>query len=190
MTEAPPSRIRCELETERFILKPLDGLAAFRLSYPWTADAEIMRNVSFSPVRPKRMLYLRQMVRGNKRRVRHAIIPRGQTTPIGMHTTEFPYAPSGSLSVVISDRHWWGADVVVEIRRRLIEYFFASEVADRFASMVLARNFPAVFNYQKLGFKHVGTLHRARRDPVSGERFDILIFELLRQDWPPGGAAP
>ena len=48
---------------------------------------------------------------------------------------------------------------------------------------VQARNAASVFNYKKLGFKHVGTLHQAQCDPVSGELFDMLVFELLRADW-------
>ena len=44
-------------------------------------------------------------------------------------------------------------------------------------------NVTALLFYKKLGFKHVGTLHQAQRDPVSGELFDMLVFELLRADW-------
>ena len=60
---------------------------------------------------------------------------------------------------------------------------FRNQVIDRICCTVTARNTASVFNYKKLGFNHVGTLHQAQCDPVSGELFDTLIFELLRADW-------
>ena len=65
----------------------------------------------------------------------------------------------------------------------MIDHAFENKVVDRLCCTVTARNAASVFNYKKLGFKHVGTLHQAQCDPVSGELFDTLIFELLRADW-------
>lgn len=57
----------------------------------------------------------------------------------------------------------------------------------RIAGQVLSRNIPAVFNYRALGFAHVGTLHRATQNAVTGAIDDVLIFELLKENWT-GGA--
>ena len=78
---------------------------------------------------------------------------------------------------------WWGKGVVEEVRTRVIDHFFEHGPVDRFAAAVNARNLPSVFNYRKLGYRHVGTLHRVNADPVTGEVFDMVLFELFREDW-------
>ena len=88
------------------------------------------------------------------------------------------------MTVVVHDRDWWGKNVVAEVRSDIIDYAFEKR---RRRSILLHRHrtehVASVFNYKKLGFTHVGTLHRAQCDPVSGEVFDTLIFELMRADW-------
>ena len=180
------------LETERFLLKPLGRLAAFRISYPWTKDPEIIRNLTYSSASRSPRRVVPEMTRpDNKRKFSYAIIPKGEHDPIGMHMVRKGGYRSAIVSVVVHDRSWWGKDVVAEVRGRLLDHFFADGSIQRFQGMVSSRNFPSVFNYQKLGFQHVGTLHRAKADPISGEVFDLLIFELMRDAWlSKKGAAP
>ena len=47
-------------------------------------------------------------------------------------------------------------------------------------------NAASIFNYRRLGFAHVGTEHRVRRDPVDGKVFDLLAFEIFREHWQQG----
>ncbi len=72
---------------------------------------------------------------------------------------------------------------IKQVEVSIIDHAFEKQAIDRVCCTVQARNTASVFNYKKLGFKHVGTLHQAQCDPVSGELFDTLIFELLRPDW-------
>jgi RimJ/RimL family protein N-acetyltransferase len=173
------------LETERFILKPLGRFEAYRIGRRnWNHDPEIMRNLvhSAKPLDPWR--WLRKMVWVNGRsKFSHAIVPRDGGEPIGIHGLTLQKYRSATLVVAVHDRNWWGKKVVAEVRQAVIDHAFEREVVDRLCSTVTARNTASVFNYRKLGFKHVGTLHRAQRDPVSGEVFDTLIFEMLRSDW-------
>ena len=173
------------LETERFSLQPLGKLGAFRIGYyNWNGDGEIMRNLvhSAAPLKPWR--WLRRMVWTNGRtKFSHAIVPKEGGPAIGMHIVNLQKYRSASLTVVVHDRAWWGKKVVAEVRGDVIDYVFRNNIVDRVCCTVNARNMPSVFNYKKLGFTHVGTLHRAQCDPVSGEVFDTLIFELMRADW-------
>ena len=173
------------LETERFSLRPLSRIGAFRMSYRhWNGDAEIMRNLVHSAVPMKPWRWLRKMVWVNGRtKFSHAIVPKDGGPPIGMHVVTLQKYRTAALTVVIHDRTWWGKKVVAEVRGDVIDYVFGKDVVDRFCCVVAARNMSSVFNYKKLGFTHVGTLHRAQCDPVSGEVFDTLIFELMRADW-------
>jgi RimJ/RimL family protein N-acetyltransferase len=113
----------------------------------------------------------------------HAIVPKEGGEPIGIHGMTLQRHRSATLVVALHNRDWWGKKVVTEVRRAVVDHAFENKVVDRFACTVQARNTASVFNYKKLGFKHVGTLHRAQCDPVSGELFDTVIFELLRDDW-------
>lgn len=173
------------LETERFILRPLGRIEAYRIGYGnWNRDPEIMRNLIHSAKPLNAWQWLRRMVWVNGRtKFSHAVIPKKGGAPIGMHSVKLHKHRSATLVVAIHDRAWWGEMAVAEIRRAVIDHAFEHKVVDRFCCSVIARNMPSVFNYKKLGFRHVGTLHRAQCDPVSNELFDTLIFELLREDW-------
>lgn len=63
-----------------------------------------------------------------------------------------------------------------------MNHFFRNGI-ERFSCRCEAGNLPSVFTYRKLGYAHVGTLHRERSDPETGEPIDILLFEMLKDDW-------
>lgn len=174
--------------TERFVLEPLGPWRAFRLSFPWTRDAELMRTYTQSSARRSAWKWFREMARPNGRtRFAHAIRPHGAEAPIGIHFVRIKPHRSAYLSVIVADRAWWGKRVVEEVRAALIDHILAHAPVDRISAQVEARNFPSVFNYRKLGFAHVGTLHRAKADPATGEVYDLLIFELMRENWKKSG---
>jgi RimJ/RimL family protein N-acetyltransferase len=183
MAKLPP--MQQLIETERFILRPLGRLEAFRIGRGnWNHDPEIMRNLihSAKPLDPWRWLKKMVWVNG-KSKFSHAIIPRDVGKPIGIHGMTLQKHRSATMVVAVHDREWWGKKAVAEVRKAVIDHAFENGVVDRFCCTVNARNAASVFNYKKLGFRHVGTLHQSQCDPVSGELFDMLIFELLRADW-------
>jgi len=182
---AKPHPLLQPLETERFVLRPLGRLEAYRIGRGnWNHDPEIMRNLVHSPKPLNPWRWLRKMVWVNGRsKFSYAIIPKEGGAPIGIHGMTLQKYRSATLIVAVHDRGWWGKKVVAEVRRTIVDHAFESKAIDRICSTVQARNTASVFNYKKLGFKHVGTLHNAQCDPVSGELFDTLVFELLRADW-------
>lgn len=170
--------------TERFMLEPLGRLRAFRVSYEWTRDAELIHSYSGSAARRTRWKWYKEMLRPNKRsKFVHAVRPRPDAEPIGLHFTEIKPYRTAYLGIVIHDRSWWGRSAVEEVRRAMIDRILEHAPVDRFCAFVNARNFASIFNYRKLGFQHVGTLHRAKADPASGEVHDVLIFEMFRDEW-------
>ena len=187
----PDHALRKAISTERFELVPLNRLAAFRLSYPWNADPELMRNLFHSSKPMRRWKWYKRVVKGiGKRKFAHAIVPRGESKPIGMHMVSFQSGyRSAGFFVALHDRSWWGKKVVEEIRREVVDTIFRSGLADRICCQVSARNMPSVFNYRKLGFRHVGTFHKSQKDAGSGELSDVVFFELLREHWTPATEA-
>lgn len=175
------------IESDRFLLQPLGRWAAFRLTYPWTQDSAFMSSYCGSGEARTRWKWYREMIRPNKRtKFAYAIVPHGQITPIGAHFLVLRGYRSCMLTVGIHDRNWWGKDVVQEVRSRLIDHIFDHTDIDRLYGQVMARNFASIFNYRKLGFKHVGTLHRCRMDKATGAPQDELIFEMFREQWAAG----
>lgn len=181
----PRQPLRHRIETERLELVPLGRFAAFRQSYKWNSDPEILRSIYFTSKPMRRWKWYRRFVKPiGKHKFAHAIVPKGSDRPIGMHTVYFQGGHrSVSLTVVIDDRAWWGRKVVEELRARIVDIVFEADLADRICSAVAARNMPSIFNYKKLGFSHVGTFHKSRYDPVTQELEDMVFFELLREDW-------
>jgi len=170
--------------TQRFALEPLGRLRAFRISYDWTKDPELIHSYSGSAARRTRWRWYKEMLRPNRRtKFVHAVRPLDSAEPIGLHFTEIKPYRTAYLGIVIHDRSWWGKAAVEEVRRGMIERILEHAPVDRFCAYVNARNFASVFNYRKLGFVHVGTLHRCKADSVSGEIHDMLIFELFREEW-------
>ncbi|WP_439574732.1 GNAT family N-acetyltransferase [Phreatobacter sp.] len=178
------AELRAPIETERFRLVPLGRWRAFLLTYAWTKDSAFMSSYCGSGERRSPWSWYREMIRPNNRtKFVHAIVPHGQTKPIGVHIVAMRPYRSCLLAVGIHDRDWWGKAVVQEVRTRLIDHVFAHSRVERLYAQVMARNFPSIFNYRKLGFTHVGTLHRIRLDPATGEVHDMLIFEMFREEW-------
>jgi len=176
--------LRERIESERFDLVPLNRWQAFRLTYPWTRDIEFVTSFTGSGATRSLRGWYREMIRANKRkRFIHAIVPRGGSVPIGIHTMSMYGYRSCRLGIGIQDRSWWGKGVVQEVRARLIDHIFEHSDVERLHAEVVGRNLPSVFNYQKLGFAHVGTMHRSKSDPVTGQVHDMLIFEMFRDEW-------
>lgn len=178
------AELRKPVDSERFHLVPLGRRDAFRLTYRWTRDSAFMSSYCGSGEPRSPLKWYREMIRPNRHtKFVHAIIPHGQAEPIGVHTIALRPYRSCFLAVGIHDRGWWGKGVVQEARRRIIDHVFAHSEVERLSGQVVARNFSSIFNYQTLGFSHVGTLHRVRLDKATGEVQDMLIFEMFRDEW-------
>ena len=172
------------IETERFRLVPLNRYQAFWLTYPWTKDSAFMSDYIGSGQKVSPLRWFRKMTRpNNKTKFSHAIIPHGETKAIGLHNIIIRPYKTCILAVGIPERSWWGKGVVHEVRSRIIDHVFEHSDVDKFLAVVNARNFPSIFNYRKHGFTHVGTLHRVKQDPVTGDIHDMLHFELFREEW-------
>ena len=172
------------IESQRFRLVPLNKWQAFRITYPWTKDSEFISSYSGSGHSRKRWRWYREMTRPNgRKKFAFAIIPHGETKPIGIHNFVLSTYRSCFLAVSIADRSWWGKGVVQEVRTRLIDHVFEHTDTERLHAQVMSRNFPSIFNYRKHGFTHVGTLHRVKIDAATGEIHDALLFEMFRDEW-------
>lgn len=183
----PNPRVVRPLETERFTLRPLGLVQSIGIINIWRRDPDILSGL-MNTTRPQSLLHWLRYgpTPDNHRRFAFAIVPHGATTPIGVHFVRYTDYRSAANTVGIHDREWWGKNVVVEVRARLMNHFFQQAGIERFTGRVRSRNTASIFTYKRLGYAHVGTAHRSRRDPETGEATDQLFFEALKEDWQQG----
>jgi RimJ/RimL family protein N-acetyltransferase len=182
----PNRTLAAELETERFHLHPMGLLEAIRVTDCWRTDPDLLRGILLS-ARPKsRIAWLKKApLPDNVDSFAFAIVPKGESAPIGVHTIRLHSYRSARNLVGIHDRGWWGKGVVVEVRAKLMNHFYRHGV-ERFCGTVDARNVASIFNYRRLGYDHTGTRHRDEFDPLTGEVIDLLMFEMFRDKWAAG----
>jgi RimJ/RimL family protein N-acetyltransferase len=178
------SALFCDLETERFFLRKVGRVRAFLITARWRRDPELMEGIFLSP-RPRSLLsWWFEGPRSNGRtRFAHAIVPKDGGKPIGLHVV-VRWRPDGSAHchVGVHDRAWWGKNVVVETRARVISHFFAHGVT-RFGARIDASNAPSIFNYRRLGFRVTASGTTGKIDPLTGKGRPAVELELTREDW-------
>ena len=185
MMRSPRPVTLIDLETERFVLRPLQPLAFARQTLHWTADDEALHKLGWSKRRwgfRRWWRHLRHQMR--KDRYSHGIWAKGRARPIGVHVlTITPNSGTAYLGVLIGERDWWGEGVVREARAAIIEDCFTRLGLTRVWGQVAARNFASIYNYQTLGFENEGILRGQNGYDTDGHRHDMICFGLLRQDW-------
>lgn len=173
-----------QLETPRFVLKSMNRLEGAWRSYPWTSDPMVMHPFGLEAGNwTRRSWYRRFRKPNNKRKFCLGIWPKGQSRLIGYESFDVNARGVAVLSVVIGDREWWGKGVVHEARGAIIDFLFEKMNCTRVWGTPSSRNFPSIFNYQKLGFTFEGTLRQHGFDPGTKQRVDFLIFAMLRDEW-------
>lgn len=171
------------LETERFHLETMRALSFSRVSLPWTEDPEIMNAISLPAGGwTLRRWWSRMRRYRHKKTVALVIWTKDGREPIGFQFATITGTNGATIGVVIGDRKWWGRDVVIETRRAFIDYLFEDIGVNRVSGFPSVRNFPSVYNYQRLGFKLEGTLRRYMGDGQGGLT-DCFVFGLLREEW-------
>lgn len=179
----PNRTLMAELETPRFILKPVHMLDLVFDPYGWRAMPRIYRDLYLEkgpmsfPTWLKRGPFPDQV-----RRFTSAIVPRGEDTPIGFHMVALSGPHNASNTVGIHDEAWLGKDVAVEARAKIMNHFFRHGIR-RFSGRVASTNPASIFTYRKLGYAQVGTMHAEKDHPETGAPIDFVLFEALKDDW-------
>jgi RimJ/RimL family protein N-acetyltransferase len=180
----PPNRsLQTQLQTERFMLRPVRLFELVGDPHGWRTNPRIYREIY---MRPGPMTFGQWLKDGpfpdGERRFTHAIIHRETGRTIGYHRVRLRGTTTGSNQAGIHDEAWLGKDVVVEVRARIMNHFFRHGV-ERFTAGIYETNHPSIFNYRKLGFRFVGTGIGVRPKPETGQPQGILRFEMLKDDW-------
>lgn len=179
----PPTLQPIRLETDRFILRPLERTDVTGRLVRWLHDDELLRYVEL-PERPSTNDFLRFMRQfDNVTNFLLGIFEKSDERLLGFYQVHTePKLGRASTEVMIGDRSHWGTNTVFETRTRLLDYLFDTLSLYRVYGTVHARNLPALFNYKALGFTCEGIL-RGHATTSDGDHADVYFFGMLRDEW-------
>ena len=172
------------LETDRFILKSVWPLWLAYKTLPWTNDPQIMTPYNHKTGGWSLRSWYKTMVHANNRRkFLIGIFDKSTQKLLGFDTLTIDRNGIGTWAVLIGDKAWWGRGVVLEIRKRLLQFLFQDVGCSKVWGSPNVRNFPAIFNYNRLGFIKEGLLRKHIRPMDNEESNDLVVFGLLRAEW-------
>lgn len=171
------------LQTENYILQSLDIRDVPEEMVQWFSDPEIMRYMN-DPMNLDRQKLAERFSRLDNKRVFGLVIyARDIKKPIGlMRIFVERSSAKAETSILIGNKGYWGRNVVLEVRERVIRFLFTAMKLNKITGSVRARNFPALFNYTKQGFKREGILKEQVRGR-EGNFEDVILFGLLQKEW-------
>lgn len=170
------------LETPRFRLESMRRRQIARASLPWTEDPEVMGAMEMRAGNWLPRRWRRRFSRfDDKRAICLGIFEKASGALIGYHTAQIN-DDVVFIGVMVGDRRWWGQGAVAETRAELVRFLFEEAGMERVYGTPYGRNMPSIYNYQRLGFVYEGALRQQRRG-LKGERIDMPIFGLMREEW-------
>jgi RimJ/RimL family protein N-acetyltransferase len=174
------------LETERFLLVPVEPLSFSSATFHWTSDAQALSAMNWKAGGWTRWQWWRHIRRYSRKvHMSHGIWPKAEASrkPIGLHITTLDRGSgNATLSVMLGERDWWGRSVVLECRHAILDDCFDRLAAERATGNVNSRNFASIYNYQNLGFSREGVL-RQFYPTAAGGRADQIVFGILASEW-------
>ncbi|MET9012696.1 GNAT family protein [Streptomyces olivaceoviridis] len=91
------------------------------------------------------------------------------------------YAGVATLGVTIGEREFWGRGHGRDALRLLVDHLFGAYGLNRLELDTWSGNERAVRAFTKLGFREEG--RRRSAVLVEGERYDRVLFGMLREEW-------
>jgi len=171
------------LETPGYVLQTIDPDRLPEEMVEWFRDPEVMRYMNDPMNQSLEQLKNRFSRVDNKSLFAFVIWAREEQKPIGLFRFYIEKANSkAETSILIGDKDYWGKNVVLEVRARLLRFLFTALKLNKVSGSVRGRNFPALFNYTKQGFKKEGVLRKQVRNH-QGAFDDVVVFGLLREEW-------
>jgi len=176
--------IRVSLRTERFRLTGLQPHILTQRYCDWLADPDVAGPLNRTAKAPSLQSLRAEISTANGVTRFYVGIFDPDDQPIGYYMLHRdPVHRTVSFNVLIGEKRWWGERVVLETRAALLDHFFAERGVDKAIGMPLARNFPAVFNYKRQGWRLEGVLKGQCLAFDGSSRLDQFQFGLSSEDW-------
>ena len=184
MTRCVSSALQPQLETERFLLRPLTEADVGQKYLSWMQDPEVVRWLN-SRFRSHNIRSCKTFVsrHDNKSSFHLGIFANGNEKHIGNISIDCNFRhQAAQTGTLIGDREFWGQGVVLEARAAVLDWLFDEMRIHRVEGHPWVKNFAAVLNYKKQGFKLEG-VSRAALLLEDGARLDVAHYGLLKEEW-------
>jgi RimJ/RimL family protein N-acetyltransferase len=152
----------------------------------WYEDADFLRLYDALPARPKSEAELiKWLERLQKDKNTFAFAVRTQDSDALVGTVEldgilWAHGVSG-FGIAIGDRVHWGKGYGYEAAQLTLAFAFNELNLHRITATVFSYNVRSIALMEKLGFQREGAFREfLQRD---GERYDMLLYGLLRREW-------
>ncbi len=170
------------METKRLILRPFEERDVRGCFENFGQDEQIGRYIPAFPVRtPEAMAAVLAPFYGNEN-IR-VMVEKETASPIGYISADIPYERLGVAEIgYVLGSAFWHKGYAGEGVRELIRYLFARRGLYLIEAKVNETNAASVRLLERLGFQREACLRGRRMDWVSGERNNLLVYSLLREE--------
>lgn len=151
----------------------------------WERDSDYMRLLAVEPIYPlgtkKKRTEMEERAAG--RGIGFAVRTLTDDKLIGFVSLfALNYASSNCIvGIGMGESEYRGKGYGTDAMRLVVNYAFRELNLHRVGLMVLASNARAIRSYEKVGFRHEGTMRQA--DHRMGIRADIHFMSILRKEW-------
>lgn len=173
-----------QVQTERFVLRSLLPTDADEVYTSWWNDAEIQKGFNQLPRnwdKARAAKHIQQF--NNKNKFHLGIFCKQSGQLIGffaMFVNHFQKV--AKTNVCIGNKDYWGQDVVLEVRARMLDFLFNRLNMEKVEGEIMGRNLPSIFNYKAQGFSAEGVRRKQIR-AAGGGRTEIYYFGILKEEW-------
>ncbi|MFT6557369.1 GNAT family N-acetyltransferase [Sneathiella sp.] len=171
------------LETPNYVAKSVDAENLPEQLIEWFSDEELLEFLEEKVGQSRTELQKKFARFNNKSLFALLIYARDIKQPIGILRIHIELKNSrAETSTIIGNRDYWGKNAVIEVRERMMRFLFTGVKINKISGSVRARNFPALFNYTKQGFRKEGIL-KQQVTANDGSFEDVVVFGLLKSEW-------
>ena len=89
---------------------------------------------------------------------------------------------TADIGLLIGQREWWGKGIATEAIRLICDYAFKERNLQKLKAGCYASNMNSARAFERNGFKIEGQL-RSQVSTVSGERTNLILLGLCREEW-------
>jgi len=171
-----------QLETNRFLLRPLGSGDVPEDYFSWLTDENITRYLHIF-LEDYSEEDARSYIDGhdNRNGFFFGIFTKDEQF-IGTHSVKGSQkSKKFSIGGLIGARNFWGQNVIVETRAELLDFGFNELNQLKAEAGCYASNRPALYNFLRQGWEKEGVL-RANRT-VEKVSDDLILFGLLKHEW-------
>lgn len=179
----PPSFV---IETERFVLRPMQRRDASVALESWTEDEAVVEMLNAKRRRWTTEEQATYFEGYESRRTDYllGLFPKDQKTPIGFFIVKL--RPNDSLMLVthvLGDKQWRGSGASREASIAMFDYFFDKLSFAKAKANVMTVNKAMQWLLLNGGWRVEARLHKHLRMKSTGERSNLLVFGILADEW-------